>query len=143
MVASRSLPRRPFASLAAGLVAVAGCLVPAGGEEEKLVFARDGSGVYGYKDTPKLPWCDYLVHDPDRPAPPRVDPGPAGPPAPVPADAIRLFDGADVSAWTENDWRVVDGAWEWREGRSPTTRRSFGSFQLHVERSAAITCWFC
>ncbi|MCB1128431.1 MAG: hypothetical protein KDM81_18190, partial [Verrucomicrobiae bacterium] len=40
-----------------------------------LVHAKDGSGVYGYKDTPKLPWCDYLVHDPDRPAPARVDPG--------------------------------------------------------------------
>src|SRR5262249_6804175 len=29
-----------------------------------LVHAKDGSGVYGYKDTPKLPWCQWLVHDP-------------------------------------------------------------------------------
>ena len=34
-----------------------------------LVYAKDGSGVFGYKNTPKLPWIDYLVHDPDRPAP--------------------------------------------------------------------------
>jgi hypothetical protein len=52
-----------------------------------LVKAKDGSGVYGYKDTHKLPWCDWLVHDPDRPAPPKVDPGPAPAPVPVPADA--------------------------------------------------------
>ena len=51
----------------------------------ELVKAKNGSGVYGYKDTPKLPWCEWLVHDPDRPAPPKVDPGPAGPPVPPPA----------------------------------------------------------
>jgi hypothetical protein len=28
-----------------------------------LVHAKDGSGVYGYKDTPRLPWCQWLVHD--------------------------------------------------------------------------------
>ncbi|MCC6822440.1 MAG: hypothetical protein IT579_17050, partial [Verrucomicrobia subdivision 3 bacterium] len=57
---------------------------------DDLVKAKDGSGVIGYKDTPKLPWCDWLVHDPDRPAPKRISPGPAGPPAPAPADAIVL-----------------------------------------------------
>jgi len=62
-----------------------------------LVYAKDGSGVYGYRDTPKLPWCQWLVHDPDRPAAKRVDPGKAGPPAPAPSDAIVLFDGKDVS----------------------------------------------
>ena len=39
----------------------------------ELIKARDGSGYFGYKDTPKLPWCEWLVHDPDRPAPPRLD----------------------------------------------------------------------
>jgi len=41
----------------------------------KLVYAKDGSGICGYKDTPILPWCGYHVHDPDRPAPKKVTPG--------------------------------------------------------------------
>src|SRR5678815_3997728 len=90
-----------FLSLSNGLAA-----------EPDLVYARDGSGVYGYKDTPKLPWCEYVVHDPDRPAPKRVLPGPALPPTPAPADAVLLFDGKDRSHWQSNSWRVVDGCFE-------------------------------
>ena len=72
-----------------------------------LVKARDGSGYFGYKDTPRLPWCEWLVHDPDRPAPPRVTPGPAGQSVPPPSDAVVLFSGTDASAWrTPNDWKV-------------------------------------
>jgi hypothetical protein len=99
---------------------------------EDLVFAKDGSGVYGYKDTPRLPWCGYLVHDPDRPAPPRVDPGPAGPRAAVPSDAIVLFDGTGLAAWEESQWRVVDGVLEAGPGNL-VSRQSFGDFHLHVE----------
>jgi hypothetical protein len=98
-----------------------------------LVKAKDGSGVYGYKDTPKLPWCDYLVHDPDRPAPPRINPGPAQPPAPAPADAIVLFNGHDVSKWQPSKWKVVDGCLEAPNSGNLTTKDSFGSFQLHLE----------
>ncbi|MBM3833385.1 MAG: DUF1080 domain-containing protein [Verrucomicrobia bacterium] len=101
--------------------------------EHPLVYAKDGSGVYGYKDTPKLPWCEYLVHDPDRPAPKRINPGPALPPAPVPADAIVLFDGKDVSQWRSNSWRVVDGCLEASGNVMPRTKEQFGSFQLHLE----------
>jgi hypothetical protein len=43
--------------------------------QSKLVKAKDGSGIIGYKDTPILPWCGFHVHDPDRPAPPKVTPG--------------------------------------------------------------------
>jgi hypothetical protein len=99
-----------------------------------LVQAKDGSGYFGYKDTPKLPWCDYLVHDPDRPASPRVDPGPA--PScllPAPADAIWLFNGNDLSAWKKVDWKVIDGALEVTGGSALTTKESYGSFQLHLE----------
>jgi hypothetical protein len=45
----------------------------------------------------------WAIHDETRPMPPVVDPGPAGPPAPVPADAIVLFDGRDLSGWTYAD----------------------------------------
>ena len=54
-----------------------------GSRAADLVHAKDGSGVYGYKDTPKLPWCPWLVHDPDRLNPRRVNPGEAGPPSPI------------------------------------------------------------
>jgi len=102
----------------------------------ELVYAKDGSGVYGYKDTPRQPWSGFLVHDPDRPAPRRVDPGSAPAPAPVPADALVLFGGADTDRWQSNTWRVVDGCWETAGALSPRTKDKFGSFQLHVE-------WMC
>jgi hypothetical protein len=97
-----------------------------------LAKAKDGSGVYGYKDTPKLPWCDYLVHDPDRPAPKRVNPGPATAPAPVPADAILLFDGKDLSKWAKSDWKVVDGCLEAGNSALASTA-TFSNCQIHVE----------
>ena len=95
-------------------------------------FARDGSGVYGYRDTPILPWCGFRVHDSDRPAPKRVDPGPAPAPAPAPADAIVLFDGKDLSQWRTNDWKLVDGCIETVSG-SLITKQEFGDCQIHVE----------
>jgi hypothetical protein len=96
------------------------------------VTAKDGSGVYGYKDTPKLPWCEWLVHDADRPAPKRVDPGKAGPPAAVPADAIVLFDGKDTSQWQASDWKLADGCLV--SGNAVLkSKREFGDMQLHLE----------
>ena len=97
-----------------------------------LVYARDGSGVFGYKNTPKLPWCDYLVHDPDRPAPKRVDPGPAPAPAPIPADAIVLFDGENLSQWLPNQWQLKNGEIIAGKG-SLTSKENFGDMQLHLE----------
>ena len=102
-------------------------------EEDPLIKAKDGSGVYGYKHTPKLPWCEWLVHDPDRPAPPKVDPGKATEPAPAPADALVLFDGTDMSQWTSTDWAVKDGLLVATGKQSPRSKQHFGSFQLHLE----------
>lgn len=107
-------------------------LLPSRLHAAELVHARDGSGVYGYKDTPILPWCGYHVHDPDRPEPPRIDPGPAQPPAPIPGDAIVLFDGSDLSQWEPNEWRLVDGQIEALAGNL-VSRQHFGDIQLHVE----------
>jgi hypothetical protein len=73
------------------------------------------------------------VHDPDRPAPRRVNPGPALPPTAAPSDAIVLFEGKDVSLWRSNSYRIVDGCLEAAGTVSPRTKDSFGSFQLHLE----------
>lgn len=97
-----------------------------------LVYAKDGSGVYGYKDTPKLPWIDFLVHDPDRPAPVKVDPGAAPAPAPIPADAIILFEGSDLSRWRKSQWKVESGEIVAGKG-SLVSKEEFGDMQLHVE----------
>ncbi len=64
----------------------------AAAQQHALVHAKDGSGVFGYKDTPVQPWSGYHTHDPDRPVPPKVDPGPVA----APSDAIALFDGKDA-----------------------------------------------
>jgi hypothetical protein len=100
-----------------------------------MIYAKDGSGVYGHKNSPKLPWCEWRQHDPDRPAPRRVDPGKAGPPAPVPADAILLFDGKDLSQWQPTDHTVQDGCIVAPVVSKSflTTKQEFGSVQIHLE----------
>ena len=102
-------------------------------DARELVKAKDGSGTYGYKDTPKLPWCEWLVHDPDRPVPPKVTPGTGDLGQKPPADATVLFDGADLSRWTDTSWTVVDGLLTAGGKQSPRTKETFGSFQLHLE----------
>jgi hypothetical protein len=82
---------------------------------------------------------EWPVHAPDRPRPPVVEPGPALPPAPPPADAIVLFGGRDLAAWRHADgrparWLVRDGAMEVAPGAGDLlTRRAFGDVQLHIE----------
>lgn len=102
------------------------------GAAADLELAKDGSGVTGYRDTPKLPWCDYRVHDPDRPAPKRVEPGPAPAPAPVPADAVLLFGGQDLTQWQASNWKVEAGCIVAGSGKL-ATKESFGDLQVHVE----------
>jgi len=51
----------------------------------------------------------------------------------APSDAIVLFDGSDLSAWT-GTWKVEDGAVTVRGGAGNlVTRQSFGDVQLHLE----------
>lgn len=86
--------------------------------------------------------AEWPVHSEDRPRPPVVVPGPAGPPVPPPSDAIVLMDGTGPDAWVGPDgappgWRVRDGYVEVVGGTgSLTTRRHFGDIQLHVEWAA-------
>lgn len=84
----------------------------------------------------------WAVHDPARPLPPVVDPGPAGPPVPPPSDAVVLFDGRDLAAWEGAKggpaaWKVENG---YMEVVAKTglirTRQGFGDCQLHVEWAA-------
>jgi hypothetical protein len=106
-------------------------------------------GDLGYTDTPMLPGQPYHVHDPARPHPrvvmPSVRPGGA------PSDAIVLFDGKDLSAWTAAKldasnpttkpepagWKVENGYFEAvpRSG-DIATKEKFGDVQLHVEWAA-------
>jgi hypothetical protein len=65
------------------------------------------------------------------PVPNVVDPGDARRP---PSDAIVLFDGKDLSAWSHANWRVADGAMTVVAGTGDlSTTRKFGDVQLHIE----------
>lgn len=104
----------------------------------KLIHAKDGSGIVGYKDTPILPWCGYHVHDPDRPAPPKVTPGLLGideKAGTAPSNAIVLFNGADLKKWESSDWKIENGELIAVSGNL-TTNQAFGDCQLHLEWQA-------
>ncbi len=79
----------------------------------------------------------WKAHDLNRPLPKVVDPGPTD--SSAPSDAIVLFDGSDLSKWTdgkggEPKWKVVDGAMESVPGSGYVfTKEKFGDCQLHVE----------
>ena len=99
----------------------------------------------GYDDTPLRPVQSYKVHDSSRPQPRIVQPGAASTPdAPgqPPSDAIILFDGTDLSGWTNGKgeaagWKVENGYMEVAPGTGDIrTREEFGDIQLHLEWAA-------
>jgi hypothetical protein len=81
----------------------------------------------------------WSVHDPNRPQPRVVAPGPAGLPVPPPADAVVLFDGKDLGQWTGAKgqparWKVENGYMEVVDKAGGIrTAKGFGDCQLHVE----------
>ena len=81
----------------------------------------------------------WPVHDMNRPLPPVVTPGPAGPPVAPPSDAIVLFDGTGLGQWTDAKgqpakWKVENGYMEIvPKTGSIRTVKGFGDCQLHVE----------
>ena len=112
--------------------------VTTGQAQSKLVKAKDGCGIIGYKDTPLLPWCGYHVHDPDRPAPPKVTPGRTGigvKAGTAPSNTVVLFDGASLSEWKPSDWKIENGELIAVSGNL-TTNKAFGNCQLHLEWQA-------
>jgi hypothetical protein len=120
------------------IAAVLGTASLAVAQKHELVYSKDGSGVFGYKDTPIQPWSGFHVHDPDRPVPKRVTPGDASTqdkPGTAPSDAIVLFDGTDLSRWQPADWKLENGYTE--AARQPLiTKDEFGDCQLHIEWQA-------
>ena len=94
----------------------------------------------GYEDTPILPNTTWKVHDPNRPYPGVVTPGPLNSEEIVshpPSDATVLFDGTDFSNWVGRDgevgWNFVDGVMEVTRTGDIESRAHFGSCQLHIE----------
>ncbi len=101
-------------------------------------------GVYLNGQTAKQEVEKWKVHDPDRPLPPVVDPGPAGKPVPAPSDAIILFDGKDLSQWTDGKgqsarWKVENAYMEVvAKTGAIRTKQNFGDCQLHVEWASPV-----
>ena len=100
------------------IVVYAGCAIQQGGEKRQYV--KTDTGI-------------WLIHDTNRPVPLKVTPGK------VPSDAIILFDGTDLSEWTDSKgnktkWIMGDGYMECVKGSGYIqSKRKFGSCQLHVE----------
>jgi len=111
------------------------------------LLAQQKKASPGYTDTAILPGQRWHVHDPNRPHPKAKTPGKvSGEP---PSDAIVLFDGHDLSRWTQQGrgadrgksvdakWKVVDGYLECAPRTGDLlTRDKFGDVQLHIEWSA-------
>lgn len=90
----------------------------------------------------------WLIHDMNRPAPAVIEPGTEsspGKPGKAPSDAIVLFDGTNLSQWTDtkgntSKWVLGDGYMESVKGSGYIqSKRQFGSCQLHVEFATPAT----
>jgi len=97
--------------------------------------------IQGYTDTPVLPGTSWTVHDPRRPQPRVVTPAPYDRPFDPPSDAIILFNGRDLSAWTGRDgearWKVENGHVEVAPKTGNIwTRENFGDGHYHIEWAA-------
>ena len=98
-----------------------------------------------YVDTDTGRW---LIHDINRPAPAAITPGTtstARRAGRAPSDAVVLFDGEDLSEWTDSKggrtkWIMGEGYMECVKGSGYIqSKRKFGSCQLHVEFSTPST----
>jgi hypothetical protein len=91
---------------------------------------------------PALAQHDWRQHDLTRPRPEVVTPSEQVLPAPVPADAVVLFGGGDLTAWESVNggpapWTVDGDTFVVAPGTGGIqTTQGFGDVQLHVEWSA-------
>ena len=102
------------------------------------VIAQQKAPV-GYDDTPMQPNNKWRIHDPNRPQPRVVTPGPApATPLPPPDEATVLIGARDdLSAWQMDNgssatWAMANGVVSTGKGRI-RTKAEFTDFQLHVE----------
>ena len=124
---SLSCPSCPIVSLGLLVAIPAGLLVAA-----SAVPSAPASGAKPQDGAEQ--GREWAVHDPARPQPARVETAHGR----APSDAVVLFDGTDLSAWTSGDgpakWAVRDGFFEVVPGSGGIrTREGFGSCQLHIE----------
>jgi hypothetical protein len=89
----------------------------------------------------------WLIHDMNRPAPDVIEPGTESTPSKpgkAPSDAIVLFDGTNLSQWTDtkgntSKWILGDGYMESvKDSGYIQSKRQFGSCQLHVEFATPV-----
>jgi len=112
------------------LTIFAGCATQQAAEKgEKLQYVESDTGR-------------WLIHDMNRPAPAVISPGTGSTQSQAgkaPSDAIVLFDGTDLSEWTDakgnpTKWVVRDDYMEpVKSSGYIQSKREFGSCQLHVE----------
>jgi hypothetical protein len=96
----------------------------------------------GYDDTMYISGNPYRVHDNSRPQPRIVTPGTH--PGDAPSDAVTLFDGTNLSQWTQLDgsepgWLVENGYMEVvPKTGNIKTKAEFGDCQLHLEFASPV-----
>ncbi|MGC8746542.1 MAG: 3-keto-disaccharide hydrolase [Candidatus Saccharicenans sp.] len=107
-----------------------------------LIFVLGSSILlarYAQKQSFKEDLGSWAIHDPNRPLPSVVTPGPPLPPVPAPSDAIVIFDGNNLLNWVDAKgqparWKVEGDYMEVVPGTGNIqTKMGFGSCQLHIE----------
>jgi hypothetical protein len=109
-----------------------------------VILAASASKDSAKSPSQKADLEKWAIHDMDRPLPPVVDPGPAGPPAVAPSDAVVLFNGSDLAQWEDAKgepakWKVEGGYMEVvAKTGSIRTKKGFGDCQLHIEWATPV-----
>ncbi len=89
-------------------------------------------------------FAQWRAHDLTRPKPAVVTPGQSAMTTP-PSDAVVLFDGKDLSQWSDmkgepSKWKVENGYMEISKGGGDIrTKQGFGDVQLHIEWAAPVS----
>jgi hypothetical protein len=111
-------------------------------EKQLRFFCLAVAGLLGCGTTRAQTQQKWKPNDMNRPAPAVIDPGTASTENTVgraPGDAVVLFDGRDLSKWSQKDggvvkWKVGNGYFEVMPKTGYIyTRQAFGDCHLHVE----------